>query len=126
MKRPDKVSVLGSRYKIQYVDGAPLDPDDLGECDSVKHLISIRDGKPLQTEQRTVIHESLEAMNLTALIGLRHTQIEQLEQIAERAAEKALERVYTQIGKSVVNKILWLIGAASLAAFAYMKGAGKA
>lgn len=51
---------------------------------------------------------------------------EQLEQIAERAAEKALERVYTQIGKSVVSKILWLIGAASLAAFAYMKGAGKA
>jgi hypothetical protein len=51
---------------------------------------------------------------------------EQLEQIAERAAEKALERVYTEIGKSVVNKILWVLGAAGLALFAYLKGAGRA
>lgn len=50
----------------------------------------------------------------------------EIEAIAERAAEKALERVYTQIGKSVVNKMLWLLGAAGLAVFAYLKGAGKA
>lgn len=49
---------------------------------------------------------------------------EQIEKIAERAAEVALERVYTQIGKSVVSKFLWLCGAASLAVLAWMNGAG--
>jgi hypothetical protein len=54
-----------------------------------------------------------------------HLTQEQIEAIAERAAEVALERVYTQIGKSVVNKFLWVIGALALAAFAYFKGLGK-
>ena len=49
---------------------------------------------------------------------------EQIEAIAERAAEVALERVYTQIGKSVVSKILWIFGAAGLAVAAWMNGAG--
>lgn len=50
---------------------------------------------------------------------------EQIEQIAERAAEKALEKVYAQIGKSIVHKFLWLVGAASLAVLAWLKGSGK-
>ena len=50
---------------------------------------------------------------------------DQIELIAERAAEKALEKVYSSIGKSVVHKFLWLIGAAALAALAYFKGLGK-
>jgi hypothetical protein len=50
---------------------------------------------------------------------------EQIELIAERAAEKALEKVYASVGKSVVHKILWLVGAAALAVFAYFKGVGK-
>ena len=49
---------------------------------------------------------------------------EQIEAIAERAAEVALEKVYTSIGKSVVNKVLWLVGAAALAAAAWLNGAG--
>jgi hypothetical protein len=50
---------------------------------------------------------------------------EQIELIAERAAEKALEKVYASVGKSVVHKILWLVGAAALALAAYLKGVGK-
>ena len=50
---------------------------------------------------------------------------EQIELIAERAAEKALEKVYASVGKSVVHKILWMVGAAALAAAAYFKGVGK-
>jgi hypothetical protein len=50
---------------------------------------------------------------------------EQIEAIAERAAERALEKVYASIGKSVVQKVLWVVGAASLAVFAYFKGLGK-
>lgn len=49
---------------------------------------------------------------------------EQIQLIAERAAEVALERVYTSIGKSVVNKVLWLCGAAALAVAAWLNGAG--
>lgn len=49
---------------------------------------------------------------------------EQIERIAERAAEVALEKVYTSIGKSVVSKFLWLCGAAALAITAWMNGAG--
>ena len=48
----------------------------------------------------------------------------QIEIIAERAAEVALERVYTSIGKSVVNKVLWLAGAAGLAVMAGLNGSG--
>jgi hypothetical protein len=54
-----------------------------------------------------------------------HLTDEQIELIAERAAERALEKVYSSIGKSVVNKVLWLVGAAALAAVAYFKGIGK-
>lgn len=49
---------------------------------------------------------------------------DQIELIAERAAEVALEKVYTQIGKSVVSKILWLAGAATLAVAAWLNGSG--
>lgn len=50
---------------------------------------------------------------------------EQIEQIAERAAERALEKVYASIGRSVVTKMLWAIGATVLALAAYLKGIGK-
>ena len=49
---------------------------------------------------------------------------EQIEAIAERAAEVALEKVYTHIGKSVVNKFLWACGAAALAVLAWLNGSG--
>jgi hypothetical protein len=50
---------------------------------------------------------------------------DEIEAIAERAANKALEKVYAQIGKSVVNRVLFWIGAAALAVLAYFKGSGK-
>lgn len=48
----------------------------------------------------------------------------QIEAIAERAAEVALEKVYTSIGRSVVNKVLWMVGAGTLAVAAWLNGAG--
>lgn len=44
-----------------------------------------------------------------------------IERIAEKAAERALEKVYSQVGKSFVTKILWICGAAALG-FAAAKG----
>lgn len=49
----------------------------------------------------------------------------QLDAIAERAAEKAIAKVYEEIGRSVVKKALLVIGAGTLAVFAYLKGSGK-
>ena len=47
---------------------------------------------------------------------------DQIEEIASRAADKAIERitqhVYQQVGRSVINKLIWIIG--SLAVGAYL------
>lgn len=51
---------------------------------------------------------------------------EQIESIAERAAEKAIERVYMEIGKSVVRKTLWLIGVVAVGGWLYLSSTGKA
>lgn len=40
---------------------------------------------------------------------------EQIDHIAERAAEVALEKVYVSVGKTVVGKVLWMVGALTLA-----------
>lgn len=36
----------------------------------------------------------------------------EIEIIAERAAEKAIQKVYEEIGKSVAQKVYWFIGVA--------------
>jgi hypothetical protein len=53
---------------------------------------------------------------------------EQIEQIAEKAAEKAIEKltshVYQEVGKSVVSKILYLVGACAIGLFLWLKSKG--
>ncbi len=51
---------------------------------------------------------------------------EQLDELAERAADKALEKVYIQIGKSIVQKALWIIGASILPVYLFLKSKGLA
>lgn len=53
-----------------------------------------------------------------------HLTEEQIEEIAEKAAEVALQKVYTEIGKSVVKKFLWVVGAAAMSVYMYFKGKG--
>lgn len=56
----------------------------------------------------------------------------QVNEIAERAAEIALERqadamlerLYLKVGKSIVSKFLWAVGTGLLALAAWMSGAG--
>jgi hypothetical protein len=48
----------------------------------------------------------------------------QIEQIAERAADKAFERVYTQVGKSVLTKLAWFAGAAVIGIGMWLSGHG--
>jgi hypothetical protein len=51
----------------------------------------------------------------------RYLTEDDIERIAEKAAERALEKVYGQIGKSLVTKVLWIVGALGLG-FAGAKG----
>lgn len=50
---------------------------------------------------------------------------EQLDAIAERAAEKALAKVYEEVGRSTVRLVLWVLGAAVVALLAWLGATGK-
>jgi hypothetical protein len=47
-----------------------------------------------------------------------------IDRIAERAAERAIEKVYTEIGKSIVSKVFYFVGALTLAVGAWLSGKG--
>lgn len=53
---------------------------------------------------------------------------EQIEEIAERAAEKAVtkltDHMYKQVGKSVVNKLFWIVGVISVGLYLWLKQKG--
>lgn len=52
----------------------------------------------------------------------------ELEKLAERAAEKAIEKltnhVYQEVGKSVVSKFVYIVGACSVGLYLWMKSKG--
>ncbi len=47
-----------------------------------------------------------------------------LEQIAQMAADRALQRVYADIGQGILRKAIWLAGAIALALIFWMAGRG--
>tara|TARA_B110000305_G_scaffold139763_1_gene155851 strand:+ start:485 stop:658 length:174 start_codon:yes stop_codon:yes gene_type:complete len=49
------------------------------------------------------------------------TQVEKNE-IAELAADKAYDRFYLAVGKSVTKKLMWIIGAGAFACWVYFSG----
>lgn len=51
---------------------------------------------------------------------------EQMEMIAEKAAEKALQKVYANVGKGIVHKLAWVIGAIVVGLLFWMGGKGIA
>ena len=53
-----------------------------------------------------------------------HLTSHQIDVIAERAAEKAIEKVYSEVGKSVAHKLFWILGAGVLGLFAWLNGQG--
>ena len=52
----------------------------------------------------------------------------ELEKLAERAAEKAIEKltnhVYQEVGKSVISKFVYVVGACSVGLYLWMKSKG--
>lgn len=49
---------------------------------------------------------------------------EQMDAIAEKAAAKALEKVYAEVGKSIVHKLLWIVGVAAVGLVMFLSGKG--
>lgn len=53
---------------------------------------------------------------------------EQIDLIAEKAAEKAIEKltshVYQEVGKSVVSKLLYIVGACAIGIWLFLKSKG--
>ena len=48
----------------------------------------------------------------------------EMDAIAERAADRAIEKVYEQIGKSVAQKVYWFIGVAVVGMLFLLAGHG--
>lgn len=57
-----------------------------------------------------------------------HLTDEQVEKIAEHAAEKAVEKMtataYQAIGKSLVNRLFWVVGVLAVAAWLWAMKSG--
>lgn len=49
---------------------------------------------------------------------------EEMDAIAERAARKALEIVYAEVGKSVLNKLAWFVGLVIVGLLIWLTGKG--
>ena len=50
---------------------------------------------------------------------------EQIEHIAERAAEVAFKKIYEEVGKSVLKKLAWMAGAATVGLVMWLGGHGS-
>jgi hypothetical protein len=53
-------------------------------------------------------------------VDVRLTE-DEMDEIAERAAKRALELVYAEVGKSVLKKLFWYAGAAAIGLFVWLK-----
>lgn len=70
--RPEKIKILG---KVFRVNNGPLAEDLMGECDNDKQLILIRDGQPLESEQDTLLHEVLHAVDEAMGLKMKEAQV---------------------------------------------------
>jgi tetrahydromethanopterin S-methyltransferase subunit G len=48
-----------------------------------------------------------------------------IDEIAEKAAERALEKVYAQVGQNILKKITWLLGIAAIGLVMWLGGNGN-
>ena len=53
---------------------------------------------------------------------------DELERVAERAAEKAIvkltDHIYHEVGKSVISKILYIVGACTVGSYLWLRSKG--
>ena len=78
MKRPLSVKILGKTFSIQYVCAEPLAADEMGECDPDAQRITVRDSQSMQSEQDTLLHECVHALENALALRLRHDDVVRL------------------------------------------------
>ena len=71
---------------------------------------------PLTLAQSTFFTNNMDKIQLTD---------EQIDHIAEKAAEVAFKKIYEEVGRSVVKKIFWIVGAGALGLMFWMAGNGS-
>jgi hypothetical protein len=49
---------------------------------------------------------------------------QQIDAIATKAAHKALDLVYAEVGKSVLKRLAWIVGVVTLALLMFLAGKG--
>jgi len=76
--RPAKIKVLGKPFTVTYASGAPLSDDLNGECDTDKQAILVRDGQPLESEQDTLLHELMHAIDEAVDARMKETQVKKV------------------------------------------------
>jgi hypothetical protein len=75
VNRPARVRILGKPYSIKYVVAEPLDEGLMGECDTDKQTVLIREQQPLESEQDTVLHEILHAVDEAMGLKMKEAQV---------------------------------------------------
>jgi hypothetical protein len=78
LKRPERIRILGKPFTVSYTQGQPLEDDLNGECDTDKQQILVRDGQPLESEQDTLLHEVLHAVEEAVDARLKETQVKKV------------------------------------------------
>lgn len=56
--------------------------------------------------------------------GCPYLTAEQMEEIAEKAAQKTLDKVALDVGRNVISKVFWVAGAAAVAVYLWLKDKG--
>lgn len=54
----------------------------------------------------------------------KHTLVQLTQTELDDLKEQLLESIYADIGRSIVKKILWILGAVAIAGFAWLAGKG--
>jgi hypothetical protein len=67
--------VIGKTYDIHYGTGKPLGKDDIGDFDPAEQRITIRTGQKIETEQDTLLHEVLHAIDSELNLNTSEEQI---------------------------------------------------
>ena len=83
MKRPARVRILGKPYKVEFVpiehvglrDSADDNDPGMGRTSPERQEIFIRTGQPLESEQDTVLHEIIHAVDETLGLQMNEYQV---------------------------------------------------
>lgn len=74
--RPAAIRILGKRFTVSYPES--VEGDLVGECDTDKQTIAVQDAMPLESEQDTLLHECLHAIDEMVDAGLKESQVKRL------------------------------------------------